>query len=217
MVIQPRFRLIGVLIRQLQLLRRVADTRIADTRRIVLRHQAVFHIERRGHMQPIQPHLVGVALFVPESPVGCARLPAQLVAQHVCRPQVLFIPRRLVEIQQLPPVADVVQIELIERVVANRAAFIRHERVHCVLDVIEILLFARHGVQRLHAAPRHAVVIAPAAGQQAITLHQAIRHFRGGFRQKLLHCASSNNVKAICAIRTAPVSLRCVLSCTPSG
>ena len=151
-------------------------------------------------MQPIQPHLVGVALFVPESPVGCARLPAQLVVQHVCRPQVLFIPRRLVEIQQLPPIADVVQIELIQRVVANRAAFVGHERVHCVLDVIEILLFARHGVQRLHAAPRHAIVIAPAAGQQAVTLHQAIRHFRGGFRQKLLHFASSSNV---CAIRTA--------------
>ena len=216
MVIQPRFRLIGVLIRQLQLFRRIADTRVADAR-VVLHHQAVFHIERRGHVQPIQPHLVGVALFVPESPVGCARLTAQLVAQHLRRPQVLFIPRRLVEIQQLPPVADVIQIEGIERVVANRAAFVGHERVHCVLDVIEILLFARHGVQRLHAAPRHAVVIVPAAGQQAVTLHQAIRHFRGGVGHKFFHCASSSNFKAICAIRTAPMSLRCVLSCTPSG
>lgn len=45
----------------------------------------ILGVERLGHVQPVEPHLVRVDLLVPESPVGVAGLRLQLGVERVER------------------------------------------------------------------------------------------------------------------------------------
>ena len=200
MVVQPSPGLIGVFVGEGQLLRRITDTFL------IAGHQAVLHIEGRRHMQPIQPHLIGIALLVPEATVRSAGLMTQLFPEDVRCSAVLFLPSRLVQVKQLAAITDIVQVKAVEGVIADTARIIGNESIHRILDVVEVLLFAGQGVKGLHAAPCDAVVITPAAGQQAVALHQAVSHSCSRLRHEFLqHAYSSSSSRASFARRTAPV------------
>jgi hypothetical protein len=68
-------------------------------------------------VQPIQPHLIGVALLVPEAAVRGAGLMAQLFAEDVRGLAVLLLPCRFVQVEQLAAATDIVQVEAVEGVI----------------------------------------------------------------------------------------------------
>ena len=60
----------------------------------------VLHIERLGHVQPIQPYLVGINFLMPEVSCGCAGLFLQLAVYSIHSSSVFFFSGQLVKIEQ---------------------------------------------------------------------------------------------------------------------
>ena len=110
MAVQARLRIIRMLRHRQEM---PDDIRI-DRRLQILRKisGSIFRIERLGHVQSVQPHLLGIDLLVPETAFRRPRLVDQLVEQHVHRLAVFLLSGQIVKPQQGTSRTDVVGREV---------------------------------------------------------------------------------------------------------
>src|SRR5690349_11581934 len=76
----------------------------------------VFRIERLGHVQSIEPHLLWIDLLVPETTLGSSWLRGELLAQRVRCAHVARVVRAIEEREEYATFVDLVEIVLVRRV-----------------------------------------------------------------------------------------------------
>ena len=106
-------------------------------------------VEGLGHIQAVQPDLVGVNLLVPEVALHGAGLAEKLAPQHVGGLAVLLLVGLIIEGEEHAALVDVVQI-ILALVVGEDGAILGHEMVDEMLGEVEIAALAgdlRHGEQ----------------------------------------------------------------------
>ncbi len=77
MVVETGFRIVGVFVHQQDLFRHVVEDLALG------KDLAVLRVERRAHEQPVEPHLVGIALLVPEAALAGPRLLRELTPEEL--------------------------------------------------------------------------------------------------------------------------------------
>ena len=148
--------------------------RIGKRRRIGERFR-VRHIKRFGHVQPIQPHLLRVDLFVPEAAFSGARLRAELTTQRFNGGAVAGVFRPGQERKEQPPLIDLVEIELVF-LVANDGTLGIDEAVHVAADVIGIVGPTRRFANAVNRQQDQAGGVVPACADSGISRDQRVGH-----------------------------------------
>jgi hypothetical protein len=95
---------------------KLVDNIIEYRRHVIPR--GIFGIKRPCHIQAIQPHLVGVDLFVPESAAEGAHLMLKLVDQNTDRSSIPRVAGRLKQWEQQPARVNLIQVIFIYLVAA---------------------------------------------------------------------------------------------------
>ena len=106
----------------------------------------VLHVEGLGHVGAVQPHLPRVDVLVPEVALFGAGLGGQLAADGLDGLAVLFIPKDIVQGEQVLALIHVIQIVLLG-VVGLDGAILLHKGINEALGEVQILLVAGGLVQ----------------------------------------------------------------------
>ena len=140
-------------------------------------------IEGLGHVDAVQPHLVGVDGLVPEIPLMGAGLPAQLCPEEIRRPAVFFIPGALIQGKKHPALVDVVQV-IGFRLEGADGTVLAHKVIHAFLDELEIARVAREMLHLRQGGEHTAVYVVPGGG---LALPDLLHIPDGAIRGGLLH------------------------------
>ena len=129
----------------------------------LLEQAAVLGVKRLGHVQSVEPHLIGVALFVPKAALFRAGLLGKLLPEQVGGLAVLLAVGEglLGEQQQGPARCDVVDVELVQLVRADAAVGL-HVAVHRALDEVEVAGVGGAVPHPFDAPQQHAGFVIPA-------------------------------------------------------
>ena len=103
----------------------------------------ILGVERLGHVQPVEPHLVRVDLLVPESPVGVAGLRLQLGVERVERHLIAHVSRAVVQFEKGASGTDVVEV-VFRLPISQHLSAGTHDRVEITLGIGRELLNAVH-------------------------------------------------------------------------
>ena len=129
----------------------------------------VLHVEGLGHVGAVQPHLPRVDVLVPEIPLFGAGLGGQLAADGLDGLAVLFIPKDIVQGEQVFALIHVIQIVLLG-VVGLDGAILLHKGINEALGEVQILLVAGGLVQAQAGRDHAAVDVVPLVGLAAAHL-----------------------------------------------
>ena len=144
-------------------------------------------IERLGHIQTVQPDLVGIDRLMPEVALKRTGLLPELLTQRIGGLFVLFLTGFPVEREKNAALVDVVKIEFV-RLIAEDRAVLAYEVIDAAFGEVLVLIITGdlgHGQQRGHHA---AVDIVPAGTLPLPDLFDVPhRSVRGGFADQLLH------------------------------
>ena len=99
----------------------------------------VLRVERLGHVETIQPHLVRVYGLMPETSFAGARVPGKLLAKGVHRHAVLLLPGPVQELEQRLSRAYVVG-GIIAQLVGSDLPVLRDDVIIPLLDIIEYVI-----------------------------------------------------------------------------
>ena len=164
---QPGARVAGVLLHHHDLVHDVVKSgRLIEGARI-------FRVEWPGHIHAVQPHLVGVDLFVPETARPGARLRPELRAQQVHRLLKPFLAGGAVEQEQQPPGIDLVEVVFADPVGQNIPRR-GDQRVQVVPDIVIVARFAGLQPHLLDRLVHQPIFVMPAVGH--CPLHHRIDH-----------------------------------------
>ena len=94
-------------------------------------------VEGLGHIQAVQPDLIGIDGFVPEVSLKGARLLPDLPIEILRGLFILFLPRLCVQGEEHTPLVDIVKIVFFAVVGADRAV-VQHEPVDKALRKVEV-------------------------------------------------------------------------------
>ena len=100
-------RIVAALVRQAELVHDVFVMGAAEAVGHII--AGIFGIEGHGHIQAVQPHLVRINLFVPETALGIAGLGLQLAVQLFYRLEIFLFRIAFNQFEQGPAGADMVQ------------------------------------------------------------------------------------------------------------
>ena len=109
-----------------------------------------FRQERAGHINAVQPHLLGVELFVPEAALRRRRLTLDLLDEAAAGLLILRLARRLEQPQRRAPHADHIQIVFV-RLIGQNLAVRGHVLIHVRLGRVVKAAVAR---RRVNVQPR---------------------------------------------------------------
>ena len=112
----------------------VQDVRVVGA---VLKLGGVLGIEDLGHVEPVQPDLVGVDGLVPEVPLGGAGLALDLAVEQFDGLAVLLLPRGGVDVEQGAALAQVVQVVVL-LVKAPHGAIVQDVVIQILFGEIEV-------------------------------------------------------------------------------
>ena len=181
---QPGLLVAHVRVHQQQLLGNVVEVlRLLEGR-------SVFRTKRLRHVRAIQPHLVGINLFVPVASAHRARLHSQLIVQELRRLRVLLLLRHPVEQQIGAAHLHVVQGMRVG-LVGRNCAVCGHILIHRGLDVRKIVAVPGGMPFRGHPIQQRALFVRPLvmAGHRPL-LQDSCRHLLG--RRGLRECGSGD-------------------------
>ena len=130
---------------------------------------AICNVEGLGHVGAVQPHLPRIDVLVPEVALFGAGLGGQLAADGLDGLAVLFIPKDIVQGEQVFALIHVIQIVLLGVVGLDGAVFL-HEPVDEVLGKAQVLLVAGGLVQAQAGGDHAAVDVVPLVGLAAAHL-----------------------------------------------
>src|SRR6185437_4033545 len=128
---------------------------------ILMEEPGIFGKEGLGHIEPVEPYLLRIFLFVPEAAFASARLFAQLTSQCRGGLVIVLLPRDLIEHQQDATAEHVIEVIVFQLIGAD-IAFLIDEAIHLVLDVFEITRIPGVVPKALQPFPDYAFVIGPA-------------------------------------------------------
>ena len=174
MVEQAGCRVLRAFLHQQRLIR--ADLETQGTAELF----AVLGADGAAHVQAVQPHLVGIALLVPEASLGIAGEVDDVAHQGIQRLAVTLVPGALVQIVHQDAGHDVIHgaAVAVEDVAVRIDVFI-----HKALDVFVVLLLLANPVGLLHAGEEHARVIVELGLRREILgfklAHDGIAGFHG--------------------------------------
>ena len=131
----------GLRIAQVPRNKQELTSNIVHRRRISMT-QRVLRIERLGHVQAVEPHLLRIDLLVPESALRRSRLRSKLLAECVRRLRVSNVVSGLEQKKQHSSFVDLIEIELGWAIALDRAIGM-HERIDALLQVARILAIVR--------------------------------------------------------------------------
>ena len=109
-----------------------------------------FRQERAGHVNAVQPHLLGVELFVPEAALRRRRLTLDLLDEAAAGLFIFRLARRLEQPQRRAPHADHIQIVFV-RLIGQNLAVRGHVLIHVRLGRVVEAAVAR---RRVNIQPR---------------------------------------------------------------
>jgi hypothetical protein len=109
---------------------------------VVVKRRGIFGIEGLTHVEPVEPHLRGIDLLVPEASVRRPWLLFQLLTQQSGRLLVLFLFGVLVKSKESSAGENIIEVVILQLVGANSTVGI-YKVVHALLHKLEILLLIR--------------------------------------------------------------------------
>ena len=139
--VKPRGGVVGVRGHDDELVHDVVDSFLVPGPGEVPR--GILGVERLGHVQSVEPHLVRVDLLVPEAPVGVAGLLLQLGVERVERHLIAHVARAVVQFEKGAPGTDVVEV-VFRLPIGQHLPAGTHDRVEITLGIGRELLDAVH-------------------------------------------------------------------------
>ncbi len=120
----------------------------------------VFGVERLGHVEAVEPHLLRIFSFVPESAGGRARVIDQLLAQERRGLVILRVLRHAVKKQQLAAEQNIVE-RIFVRFVSRDGTVRSDELIHGLLHVIVVVAIGRVVPDGVHSFEQSAEFVVP--------------------------------------------------------
>ena len=113
-----------------------------------------------GHVEAIEPHLVGIALLVPEAAGGISRLLRELIVEKGGGGQIALVARDAVEEEKLAAEKDVVELMFLR--LERGDGSVRGEKgIDRVLDVVEVARIGGVQPNRIHSFKEGAKLVVP--------------------------------------------------------
>src|ERR1035437_9799313 len=122
--------------------------------------RGILGVERLRHVETIEPHLVGIALFVPESAGGGSRHMHQIVIEQGGSLGVAWIGSGGVQEQKLAAQQDVVLLEFF-RLPGGDGAICADKLIDRALDVVEVARIGSIKPEGIHAIEQRAQLVVP--------------------------------------------------------
>jgi len=135
----------------------------------------ILRIERPGHVDAVEPHLVRIDELVPEAARARARLSRKLLAQERNRLPETRVAAGLVQRKQQPAGRDLVQV-VIGQPIGRDAAVLLHEAVHVLQDRLPIARLPcplPHLRDRVH---EETVLVVPAHPGDRVARQRGVGH-----------------------------------------
>jgi len=128
-----------------------------------MRERGVFRVERLGHVEAVEPHLVGITLLVPEAARGVSRLVSELIVKKGGGGEIALVLRDAIKKEKLAAEENVVELMLFRLERWNRAIG-RDEGIDRVLDVAEVAGIGGVQPNRVEAFEEGAELVVPDPG-----------------------------------------------------